>query len=578
MSKGLKPPCLLLDLSQSRCSRCSSCMTGRTIFLTLLLYLLLSPGAFSQGKPVVTSAEAEKWRADLRHMAEEMPKYHKNLFHSITPSQFDAAVKKLDEKIPTLARHQIIVELARIVAMIGDGHTNINPTRDPKIGFSSLPIKLYLFKDGLFIRSAMREQSDLVGARVTKIGGLPTEEAIARAAEIIGKDNDMDVKFFAPHLLVMPEVLNALGLSSSAKGAELAIQKGRRHRVVSLLASGPADLLPPDTDLTWLPKEGWVDMRDGATSPVPRWLRDPKNKFWYEDLPDSRTMYVQINEVGNKEHESLEDFTRQLFNQVETSNADRLVFDVRLNRGGNGELLNPLVRAVIKSDLNRRGKLFAIIGRSSWSAAQFFLNDLEKYTDVTFVGEPSGSRGNTYGDSRRITLPNSGITARVSVYYWQDWHPMDTRKWTAPDLTAELSAADYAANADPALKVVLAGKVPPDLDELLDDALERGGVELAVKKYREFRAAPLNKFAATMETLLVTGQRLLDQKQPKEALELFKLVVEENPDSFRGYFATGVAYVRVGNKEMAIARFKRALELSPNNYDVSMQLKALMGS
>jgi len=554
-------------------------MTGWTIFLTLILCLLLSTGTFSQSSTaVVTAAEADKWRADLRYMAEEMPKYHKNLFHTITPVQFDAAVKKLDEKIPTLARHQIIVELARIVAMIGDGHTNISPTRDTKIAFNSLPIKLYLFKDGLFIRSAAREQADLVGARVTKIGGLTTDEAITRVGEIIGKDNEMDVKFYAPHLLVMPEVLNALGLSSSAKGAELAIQKGRRHRVVSLLSSGPAEMIAADTDLTWLPKEGWVDMREGASAPAPRWLRDPKNKFWYEHLPDSRTVYVQINQVGNKEDETLEDFTGQLFELVESSNADRLVFDVRINRGGNGELLKPLLVAIIKSNLNSPGKLFAIIGRSSWSAAQFFLNGLEKYTDVTFVGEPSGSRGNAFGDSRRITLPNSGITARVSVYYWQDWHPMDTRKWTAPHVTAELSAADYAANADPALKVILAGKQAPDLDELLDNALEKGGVELAVRKYREFRAAPLNKFAPTMEALLVAGQRLLDRKQPKDALELFKLVVDENPDSFRGYYATGEAYARMGNKEMAIAQLKRALELSPNNYDVSMRLKGLLGS
>src|SRR5215204_459873 len=151
-------------------------MTGWTIFLTLILCLLLATGTFSQSSTaVVTAAEADKWRADLRYMAEEMPKYHKNLFHTITPVQFDAAVKKLDEKIPTLARHQIIVELARIVAMIGDGHTNISPTRDTKIAFNSLPIKLYLFKDGLFIRSAAREQADLVGARVTKIGGLTTD-------------------------------------------------------------------------------------------------------------------------------------------------------------------------------------------------------------------------------------------------------------------------------------------------------------------------------------------------------------------------------------------------------------------
>jgi len=33
-----------------------------------------------------------------------------------------------------------------------------------------------------------------------------------------------------------------------------------------------------------------------------------------------------------------------------------------------------------------------------------------------------------YGDSRKIVLPNSGITVRVAILpYWQDWHPTDQR-------------------------------------------------------------------------------------------------------------------------------------------------------
>ena len=34
------------------------------------------------------------------------------------------------------------------LAATDDGHTNIAPTRDPKIGFRTLPVRLYFFKDG----------------------------------------------------------------------------------------------------------------------------------------------------------------------------------------------------------------------------------------------------------------------------------------------------------------------------------------------------------------------------------------------------------------------------------------------
>ena len=52
-----------------------------------------------------------------------MPKAHKNLFHTMTEEEFYDAVRKLDAQIPGLERNEVIVELARIVAMVRDGHT-----------------------------------------------------------------------------------------------------------------------------------------------------------------------------------------------------------------------------------------------------------------------------------------------------------------------------------------------------------------------------------------------------------------------------------------------------------------------
>src|ERR1044072_114585 len=236
-----------------------------TLLLGMLLCVSLSVGRASasqsvqaEAPAVVDKVEAERWREDLRYMAEEMPKRHKNLFHTMTREQFEGAVKRLHERIPSLARHQIIVEMARIVAMVGDGHTNIAPTRDPKIGFHSLPVKLYLFKDGLFIRVATREYAALVGARVIKVGAVTADEAVTRASEIIGHDNEMDIKFFAPLLLSMPEVLHALGLIESVDEARFVVEKQGQQQTIRLKAAGLAEMMPPDTDTSWLTKPGWV--------------------------------------------------------------------------------------------------------------------------------------------------------------------------------------------------------------------------------------------------------------------------------------------------------------------------------
>ena len=523
---------------------------------------------------VVSQSEARAWQEDLRFMAAEAPKWHKNLFHTITSAQFDTAIKQLHERIPNLVRHEIIAEMTRIMAMIGDGHTNIAPTRDAKIGFRALPVKFYLFKDGLFVRAARRENAELVGARVIKIANLTAEEAIRQAGKIVARDNEMDIKFFAPHLLAMPEILHALKISDSMESIPFVVKRADgKEQIVNLKPFGTAELLPPDTDTTWLGKEGWVDMRDAATAPLPLWLKNPNDKFRFEIPPNSRTVYVQINQVGNKEDETLEAFAKRLFAFVETNGIEKMILDLRLNRGGDGSLLKPLLLEIIRSKVNQPGKLFTIMGRSTWSAAQFLLNDLEKYTNVIFVGEPSGSKGNHYGDSRRITLPNSGITARVSIYYWQDWSPWDTRMWTAPDATAELTSDDYRNNFDSAMNLALNYIPRQTLTERLDEALTKGGGDLAVKSFRDFKAEPLNKYAATEEPLLNVGSRLLGQKKPDQALIFFKLTLEEHPHSSRAYFALGEAYLQTNNKDQAIVNFEKALEINPKYYAANERLK-----
>ena len=435
-------------------SRISRLLTG-----TLLCSAVCAPTLFGQaGAATGAKSDAELWREDLRFMAAEMPKYHKNLFHTVTREQFESAVNKLSERIPTLARHQIIVEMARIAALVGDGHTNVTPTRDPKIGFRALPLKLYFFKDGLFVRAATREHAGLVGAKVVRIGKFSVAQAYNAVREIIGRDNEMDVKFFAPHLLVMPEVLHALGLIDELESAKFIVENKGQQESVVLKPFGPADLLAPDTDTTWIVKPDWVDARGAvpapATLPTPLWLRNPADKFWFEYLAGSKTVYVQYNQVGNKENETVEAFARRLFAFVDANPVERLVLDLRLNRGGNGQFNRPMLLGIIRSTkIDQPGKLFAIIGRGTWSAAQFLVDELEQYTNVVFVGEPTGGKVNSFGDSRRITLPNSGITVRVSTLWWQG-DERDHRDSTAPQIPAELTSDDYRNNIDPALKAI----------------------------------------------------------------------------------------------------------------------------
>ena len=554
---------------------------GKLVLGAVLGILSVSHTFLAQDKAQATASygksETDKWREDLRFMAAEMPKDHKNLFHTMTREQFESAVKKLDGRIPSLARHQIIVEMARIVAMVGDGHTNIAPTRDPKIGFRTYPVKLYLFQDGLYVRAAAREYAELVGSRVVRIGHAPVEKAYDSVREIIGRDNEMDVKFFAPLLLAMPEVLHALGLIEHMESAPFLIESRGQQRVENLRPAASAEMMAPETDLSWLSKPGWVDARDGAPRPVPLWLKDPQNRFWFEYLPDARAVYVQFNEVGNKENETVEAFARRLFAFVEAKPVERLVLDLRLNRGGNGGLNRPLLVGIIRSQkVDQKDRLFTIVGRSTWSAAQMLVNELEKYTNTTFVGEPTGGKVNAYGDSRRITLPNSGITVRVSTLWWQG-DERDRRQWTAPQVAADLTFEDYQTNNDPALNAALNHVPTRTLSELLKEAVSADDFKLAAERYRQWRADPANAYADVEDQVNGLGYELMATKRLDQAIEIFRLNVAAFPRSANTYDSLGEAYRTRGDREAAIQSYEKALELNPNQRTAIEALRVLRG-
>nr|MBA4125023.1 hypothetical protein [Acidobacteriota bacterium] len=115
-----------------------------------------------------------------------------------------------------------------------------------------------------------------------------------------------------------------------------------------------------------------------------------------------------------------------------------------------------LVQGLIKNEkINRRGKLFVIIGRRTFSAAQNASTFFERYTNAMFVGEPTGASPNFVGEEDPFVLPYSKIAANVSHLYWQSAFPQDGRIWIAPQIYLPPTFEAYRTNRDAALEAIL---------------------------------------------------------------------------------------------------------------------------
>jgi hypothetical protein len=385
---------------------------------------------------IAVSANATDWNSDLDLLRRELPKMHPNAFHATSREAFDAAIETLKKDAPALPPHVVVAEIARIVASVGDGHTRLTIPVDPSSGFflghsttplpaddalrfHPLPVRFYRYADGLFVIEAAN--AALRGRRVLRLGTMSADDAIAAMLPFVSADNNIGRNLGVAEMLAIPEMLHAAGITADAKSADI-VTDGET-----------ATLTPPPfgTPVPWLAKDG-----------------GRKFGFSYRE----GIVLAVIDEIGNEKDETFAAFTKRLMTFVRSHHVDALVLDLRRNPGGNGAYNKALIHALIREPKFREpGHLFALIGRRTFSAATMLCNELEKHTNAFFVGEMSGGRPVGWGDSKKLLLPSSGLTIRVSSLYWQQTDPRDMR----PGVGVEIDAPPESAHPDAAYERVV---------------------------------------------------------------------------------------------------------------------------
>jgi CubicO group peptidase (beta-lactamase class C family) len=138
-----------------------------------------------------------------------------------------------------------------------------------------------------------------------------------------------------------------------------------------------------------------------------------------------------------------------------------------------------------------------------------------------------------------------------------------------PDIIQEAIGGDQ-----PALRWLKYDTYKSPAKLLYRNIVAKGAPE-ALREYREWR-----KGRAASEVLNETqmnrlGYDLVGARRLKDAIEVFKLNVEDYPQSGNAYDSLGEAYLTDGNKELAIKNYQRSVELDPKNTNGIEALKKL---
>lgn len=406
-----------------------------------------SPSSRPSASPTISRDDA--WRTAITTLISERERIHPNPYHGIDRATYLAAADDLAARIPVLTDDQALAEITRLAAMPGwkgrEGHSGIFPFL-PDDGTHAYPLRFWRFSDGLVITAARAPYEALVGSRVIAIAGMPIDDVLALAEPLSPRDNPSNLMAYGPLYMRQAELLAGVGVIERAGPAVFSVVD--RNGTAGDVTIEP---IPAADDVVWTSALPLIlPQRDVM------WLRDRAESIWWRYLDDSRTLYLQYNEVVRNLTVADEVLARMAQGGV-----DRVVVDLRNNGGGDNLRYGPLLEAVADPRIDRPGRLFVLIGRLTFSAAGNFATEVEAKTGARFVGEDMGSSPNLYGDVSRSPLRTIGHDVYIASVYHQKSTPDDPRITIEPEIAVPYSSDDYFSDRDPALDAALRADVGP---------------------------------------------------------------------------------------------------------------------
>jgi len=417
--------------------------------LLLLLTFLLGEQTSAQQQRI----SKEDWQSDVRYLHKTVHESFPFLFKKTTAKEFDSKVDNLYKNIPEMEDHEIVVGFAKIVSSFKYGHTKLSFGSSP-VPIEQLPLKIYEFTDGIYITGAHKDYRSILGTKITKIEDKPIADVLKAVYPVVPAENEYYFKAYGISYALMPAILHSQKITENLQD-NIKFTLEKEGKQFNTIVSVKRNISFPWQYGEAEPNDDWVWARDLSGTPL--YLKNLEKKHAYEYLQNEKALYVRSSQILDNPNESMISFYKRVFSFVENNEVEKLIIDLRLNGGGNNFNNKAVVTGIIEQrKINQKGKLFVIIGRRTFSAAQNLVNRLENYTNVTFVGEPTAENINFYGDAKRIRLPKSRLNVYLSFAWWQDKAMWANADYTRPDIKVQMTFEEYRSNQDPVLDVILA--------------------------------------------------------------------------------------------------------------------------
>ena len=392
---------------------------------------------------ITQSANSIDWNSDLDFLKVELPKKHTNFYHKGNEKQFFDGIESIRLSAGNNSDLSVSIKIQQLIASFGDKHTSSGWGKfldNNKV----LPLHLLWLKDGIYILHTTPENRSILEHRIVKINGKPITEVIDSLSTLFTIDNNAVIKSSVYRQLVYVQLLQYFNFATS-EDIVLELENSAGKKITHTIR--PA-VMTRNNRVSIKPSSYPFSLMDEKAYFVDSIMRKDNAYYILYQYCWSRE-YPPTGFRGNPESlPSFIEFRKKVIETLKRENFNKIIFDIRYNGGGNSSQGTELIKEMAAMDnVNVKGKLFVITGRSTFSSAIINTMDFMKMTKATFVGEETSGKPNHYGEVKTFVLPFSGMTVFYSTKYFRN-SDKDLKTIT-PDKIIETTFNDLMTGKDP---------------------------------------------------------------------------------------------------------------------------------
>lgn len=372
---------------------------------------------------------------DLNKLCDTLEKNHYNLYANVSEEEFLAEREKIARQTAKMTDEEFYWSVCHLVSLIGDAHTMVGNTGEPFM--TALLWSIKKFDEGWYILKLDQKNEQYLGTRVIAINGVPIDEAVERARQVVSYEADSWLWQQVPNVLTWNSSLEYLDIVDHDEPVQVTVEA----------AAGTEETFELPTYDNW--DEAEQEMCDFQRESTPRTAK--QDAIYWSTAPDESTYFIQYNVCAGGDP-SMPEFAQQVQADLE-SGYQNIIFDLRYNNGGNDQIILPLKNAVVNAR-NKQGEkchLYVLTGWNTFSAgvdaaAGFQTSNAE---NTTFVGQPTGGSLQTGGNLLEISMDSVPFAVTCALDYFVI---LGQKGSLVPDYIVPQTFEQYAKGENPEIQ------------------------------------------------------------------------------------------------------------------------------